>query len=69
MPIAPTAPLPPPTAPAAPHLVPQAQKVTPVEPAKRVTKGESSGRAGLKDDDTRRRTGGDRRGDLFDVEV
>jgi hypothetical protein len=68
MPIAPTAPLPPPTAPAAPHVVPQAQKVTPVEPAKRVTKGESSGRTGLKDD-KRRRRGGDRRGDLFDVEV
>jgi hypothetical protein len=68
MPIAPAAPLPPPAAPAAPHLVPQAQKVTPVEPAKRVTKGERSGRAELKED-KRRRKGGDRRGGLFDVEV
>jgi hypothetical protein len=48
--------------------VPQAQKVTPVEPAKRVTKGERGGRAEL-NEDKRRRKRGDRRGGLFDVEV
>jgi hypothetical protein len=68
MPIAPTSPLPPPTAPAAPHVIPQAQKVTPVEPAKRVTKGDRSGETGLRDE-KRRRRGDDRRGGLYDVEA
>lgn len=68
MPIVPTAPLPPVAPPAAPHVVPQDQKVTPVEPARRVTKGESSGESGLEKDKRRRRRD-DRRGDLFDVEV
>jgi hypothetical protein len=68
MPIAPAAPPPPPSAPAAPHLVPQAQRVTPVEPAKRVTKSERGGRAEL-DKDRRRRKRDDPRGGLFDVEV
>jgi hypothetical protein len=67
MPIAPSAPLPPPAAPAAPHVIPQAQKVTPVEPARRVTKGDRSGETGLKED--KRRRGGDRRGGLYDVEA
>jgi hypothetical protein len=68
MPITPAAPLPPPLAPAAPHAVPQVQKVTPVEPARKITKGEGSGETGL-NKDRRRRRGGDRRGDLFDLEA
>jgi hypothetical protein len=49
-------------------MVPQVQKVTPVEPAKRVTKGDRSGETGLKEE-KRRRKRDDRRGGLYDVEA
>jgi hypothetical protein len=64
MPITPAAPLPPPLPQPAPHAVPQVQKVTPVEPAKSVTKGEGSGETGLRKDRRRRKRGG-----VFDLEA
>ena len=77
MPILPIAPLPPPV----PHVtptgaVPVAQRVTPVEPAKAVTRNKDSGQAGLDPDQEKRRRKQDQqqdeerpRGGLYDLEV
>ena len=77
MPILPIAPLPPPTTPhVAPTGLPLAQRVTPVEPAKAVTRGKESGKAGLDPDQEKRRRKQEqqqdeerRRGGLYDLEV
>lgn len=72
MPILPAAPVPSPAPPAAPHAVPVAQRVTPVEPAKRVTKGKEGGRSDLDaDEEKRRRRQQDEqaRGGLYDIEA
>jgi hypothetical protein len=68
MPIVPTAPLPAASLPPAAQLLPQVQRVTPVEPAKRVTKNDGSGQTGLRED-RRRRRGSKWRGTLLDLEV
>jgi hypothetical protein len=76
MPILPIAPLPPPLPQAAPAAVPLAQRVTPVEPAKAVTRNKESGQAGLDPDQEKRRRKQDQkqdeergRGGLYDLEV
>jgi hypothetical protein len=66
MPIAPgpgIAPIPP----LVPQVVPAGQKVTPVEPARRIVPKKQSGGADLEPEDKRARS--DERGGLFDVEV
>jgi hypothetical protein len=69
MPIAP-GPVPQPTLPATPQVVPQGQRVVPVEPARRVTAGKGSGKAGIDEEVPRRkrRREGDR-GGVLDLEV
>ena len=74
MPILPIAPLPPPLPQAVPAAVPLAQRVTPVEPAKAVTRGKESGEAKLDPDQEKRRRKQDQqqdeqRGGLYDLEV
>ena len=67
MPIGPAHNVQQPAQPALPHVVPQAQKVTPVEPSKRVTKAKDTKRTGREPEDKHRREG--ERGGLFDVEA
>jgi predicted small lipoprotein YifL len=72
MPILPAAPLPSPAPQPAPHVVPPAQKVTPVEPARRVTKGKEGGRSELDADEEKRRQrqqDEQARGGLYDIEA
>ena len=67
MPIGPAHNVQQPVQPALPHVVPQAQKVTPVEPAKRVTKSKEARRTEHEPDKKQQRDG--ERGGLFDVEA
>ncbi|HZS84594.1 MAG TPA: hypothetical protein VFA50_17095 [Stellaceae bacterium] len=67
MPIAP-GPVTQPPLPAAPQIVPQGQRVVPVEPARRVTANKRAEKAGIDEDRKKRRQDGDR-GGVLDLEV
>lgn len=66
MPIAPPPAVPLPAVPT-PHVVPHAHKVTPVEPARRVTRNKDAERTEQEADEKRRREG--KRGNLYDLEI
>jgi hypothetical protein len=68
MPIVPPPSVPPP-APPTPHVVPLNQKVTPVEPSKRVTANKDAERPGKDSEDKRRHDPDDPRGNLYDLEA
>jgi hypothetical protein len=67
MPIAPV-PISEPPLPPAPQIVPQSQRVQPIEPARRVTANKAADKAGVDHDKKKRRQEGDR-GGVLDLEV
>ena len=67
MPIGPAHNVQQPAQPALPHVVPQSQKVTPVEPSRRVTRSKESERTRRETEEKQRREG--ERGGIFDVEA
>jgi hypothetical protein len=57
-----------PPLPLAPQVLPQSQRVQPVEPARRVTANKGADKAGVEHDKKKRRPDGDR-GGVLDLEV